>query len=577
MPFITDQPPAQAETMTGLCGLPVELLLMTYSFIPAPYTGKRILDEIARAQSNSAAVAHDISKHIRRDRAGLVNLALACKRLSTLPLESTWRETNFGFYAKDSQEAIFLMIRFLRKVRKYPAQFSSIRKLFIYVDEAHATLAEIPDDSRDFVIQALQSIGFDYDRVIPGNSWYSDFKLSEAIQKDESEAIMGTLLLAIILHLPQVDDMAFNVTPYTWNYLQEFYKICMDRRLITQSLNSSSDDTGTRDVEGDRSDVERNASARGPTGHRQKYAPLNRVRSFSFRNPSRAKKDWVMCNRAYDCLFPLAPGAEVYSHGYDRLEVCIFDDCKSLRGQLTPNLTSIVLVKMLMGPKALRQTLSDCRQLTKFIYVAQGEVAHNDRDLTAGDVIKALEIHAKTLRTICIDCRSLRKVHPIKSLETFTALENLWLHVDSFFEFKQGGACDPEMLIARSYMSASIGPVPSMFRNIQEKLLGLAANNSTCAGGNDSRLSDYEIMHPAFHSLPASLKKFHLSGPVRFLLSDLVSMWEKHASQRPAQRLPNVLAIDEAAQDWPTKHLLQCGNIHGLNIEFEIDPLPQLW
>lgn len=232
---------------------------------------------------------------------------------------------------------------------------------------------------------------------------------------------------------------------------------------------------------------------------------------------------------------------------------------------------------MLMGPKALRQTLSDCRQLTKFIYVAQGEVAHNDRDLTAGDVIKALEIHAKTLRTICIDCRSLRKVHPIKSLETFTALENLGLHVDSFFEFKQGGACDPETLIARSYMSASIGSVPSMFRNIQEKLLGLAANNSTFAGGNDSRLSDYEIIHPAFHSLPASLKKFHLSGPVRFLLSDLVLMWEKHASQRLTQRLPNVLAIDEAAQDWPTKHLLQCGNIHGLNIKFEIDPLPQLW
>ncbi|KAI8303498.1 hypothetical protein K4K61_006990 [Colletotrichum sp. SAR11_59] len=498
----------EAETMTGLCGLPMELLLMTYSFIPAPYTGKRILDEIARAQSNSATVAHDISKHIRRDRAGLVNLALTCKRLGTLPLESTWRETNFGFYAKDSQEAIFLMIRFLRNVRKYPAQFSSIRKLFIYVDEVHATPAEIPDNSRDFVIQALESIGFDYDRVIPGNSWHSEFKFSEAIQMDDSEALMGTLLLAIILHLPRVDDMAFNVTPYTWKYLQEFYKGCMNRRLVAQSLNSSSDDTGTRDAEGDGSDVEQNALARGPTGHRQKYAPLN---------------------------------------------------------------------TMLMGPKALRQTLSDCRQLKKFIYVAQGEVARNDRDLTAGDVIKALEVHAKTLRTICVDCRSLRKVHPIKSLETFTALENLWLHVDSFFEFKQGGACDPETLIARSYMSASTGSAPSMCRNIQEKLLGLAANNGTFAGGNDSRLSDYEIRHPALHTLPASLKKFHSSGPVRFLLSDLVSMWEKHATQHPIQRLANVLAIDEAAQDRPTKHLLQCGNIHGLNIEFEIDSLPQLW
>ncbi|KAJ5013726.1 hypothetical protein K4K57_002440 [Colletotrichum sp. SAR 10_99] len=577
MSSITDQPPAQAGTMTGLCGLPMELLLMTYFFIPEPYTGKRILDEIARAQSNSATVAHDISNNIRRDRAGLMNLALTCKRLSTLPLESTWRETNFGFYAKDSQEAIFLMIRFLWKIRKYPAQFSSIRKLFIYVDEASATPAKIPDDSRDFVIQALSCIGFDYDRVIPGNNWRSEFKLSEAIQTDDSEALMGTLLLAIILHLPRVGDMAFNVTPCTWKYLQEIYKGCMNHRLVSRSLTSSSDDAGTQDVESDGLDVEQNASARGPPGHMQNYAPLNTVHSFSFRNPQRAEKGWVMCNRGYDCLFPLAPGAEVYSHGYDRLEACISEDCRSLRGQLTPNLTSIVLLKTLMGPKALRQTLSDCRQLTKFIYVAQGEVARNGRDLTAGDVIEALEVHAKTLRTICIDCRSLRKVHPIKSLETFTALENLWLHVDSFFEFKQGGACDPETLIESSYMAATIGSVPNMCRNIQEKLPGLAANNGTFAGGNDSRLSDYEIMHPALHSLPASLKRFHLIGPVRFLLSDLVSMWEKHASQDPIQRLPNVLAIDEAAQDLPTKDFLQYGKIHGLNIKFEIDPLPQLW
>ncbi|KAH0428269.1 hypothetical protein CcaCcLH18_09159 [Colletotrichum camelliae] len=562
--------------MTGLCDLPMELLLTIYSHIPTPYSGKFILDKLNRAGFNSPAVAHDILEDIRRGRAGLLNLGLTCKRLSTLPLESTWRETNFGLYAKDSQDAIVSMIAFLQNIREHPAQFSTIRKLFIYVDEDFATSAVIPEDSQDFVIQAAQSIGFYHERIVPGNRWRSLFQLSNAIKGKDSEPLMGALLLTIILHLPCVDDMAFNVSPRVWKYLQELYHCCMDSRLVVSSPNLDNDGAGTRDVKVDGSDAEQNAPALRPTGHRLQYTPLNTVRSFSFRNPQRAQRhDWVMCNRAYDCIFPLAPGAEVYCHGYDRSEACIMDHCKDLSGKLTPNLTSIVLVKMLMSPEALRQTLSDCRQLTKFIYMAQGETGHSSRDLTTGDVIEALEVHATTLRTICVDCRSKNKVHPIKSLEKFTALENLWLHVDSFFEFEESASVDPETHMYGIFQVPPSGIIP-ICRQIREKLR-LAAAKKEFAGGNDSRRSDYEMTHPAFLNLPASLKKFHLSGPVRFLLSDFVSMWEKHAGQDPSQRLPNVLAIDLATQCSPTKNLLKWVNFYGFDPKFEIDPLPHLW
>ncbi|KAF6832370.1 hypothetical protein CPLU01_06195 [Colletotrichum plurivorum] len=92
------------------------------------------------------------------------------------------------------------------------------------------------------------------------------------------------------------------------------------------------------------------------------------------------------------------------------------------------NVTSLVLVKTRLHPSVLKQAFAPCTRLTRFIY-QDPPLAHADPSLEPIDITELLIKSARTLRILCVDDDGL---HTISTLEKFTALEHLWLHVNTF-------------------------------------------------------------------------------------------------------------------------------------------------